>query len=50
MCSCTYSEIITPETVEQLLNYLLFNPFNRSSKSEHSYFDLEEGAGVERGK
>lgn len=49
MCVKFYIEVITPSTVEQLLNFLLFNPFTRSSR-EHSYFDLEEGSGVDRGK
>jgi uncharacterized protein YerC len=49
MCSRFYHETITPSTIEQLLNFLLFNPFNRSSK-EHSYFDIEDGTGVDRGK
>lgn len=49
MCNHFYSENITDPVVEQLLNFLIFNPFSRAIK-EHIFFDLEEVNGIQKGK
>jgi hypothetical protein len=48
-CAEFYRNTFTPQAVEQLLNFLLFNPYARS-KWDGCPLDPEEGAGVDRGK
>jgi hypothetical protein len=48
MCHQAYQEILTLETVEGLLNYLIANLVSGSSKNESVSFDIEDTMLIDR--
>lgn len=48
ICHQAYQEILTLETVEGLLNYLIANLVSGSSKNESVSFDIEDTMLIDR--